>query len=318
MFEAIISKFRDAERIGIYTHVHADGDAMGSSYALKLALTGQGKTAEVFLLPEPDYVAHELVLKGEDTGLKPEDCDLSVAVDCADIDRLDGYGALFDGKRNTVAIDHHITHREFAAATVVEDCSSACEIMVRLLHAMEAPVTKEIAHNLYIGMISDTGNFQYSSVTPETLRLASELLETGIDAAYLSRKLFQIKTREYYALMQTALNRLQFYEDQKVCALCFTPEDFAAAGLEESKAVTIVTIPISIDGVELGIYLRKRENDVYKVSLRGGESTDVAKIAAAFGGGGHLRASGFTLAAKTPEELVEKILTEWKKQSWTE
>ncbi len=314
MFEAIISVLNKAERIGIFAHVNPDGDSMGSAYALKLALKGQGKEAEVYLLPHPDAMALSLMQGMEESGLKMEDCDLLVAVDCADSKRLGSYEAFVLSHPNTAAIDHHITHREYAGTTVVEDISSTCELMFTLFEEWKIPISKEIATNLYTGLVCDTGNFKYSCVKPPTFAVAGKLLTYGIDYARISKRVFNTKSRAYYTLMQKALDRLEFFEENKVCVLYLSEQDFLDAGIDESEATGIVTLPTGIEGVEVGIYIRRRDKSEYKVSLRSVEQVDVAVIAAELGGGGHVRAAGYSVYEGEPEEIIRKVLPEVQKQ----
>jgi len=314
MFEAMIPKLMQASKVGIFAHQSPDGDAMGSAYSLKLALLNLGKQAEVYLLPNPDAMAYPLIAGMEDTGLRMEDCDLLAAVDCADAKRLGDYQDFFVNHPNTVAIDHHITHQQFAKLAVVVDISSTCELMTLLYREMGVSVSKEMATNLYTGMVCDTGNFKYSSVTPDTLHRAADLIETGIDFAHISKRVFNTKPQAYYALMRTALDRLRFYAQGKVCVLVLSQQDFDDAGIDESMATGIVTLPTGIEGVEVGVYIRKRGDEEYKVSLRGVEHVDVAKVATVFGGGGHIRAAGYSVFDREVEEIVSTVLKEIEKQ----
>ncbi|MBO5364785.1 MAG: bifunctional oligoribonuclease/PAP phosphatase NrnA [Clostridia bacterium] len=314
MFERIIPLLENAEKVGIFAHENPDGDALGSSYSLKLVFQSLGKQAEVYLSAKPDQQAFEIVKGKSNTGLKAEDCDLLVAVDCAAPERLGEYKELFLNHKNTVAIDHHITHVHYAKEAVVEGCSSCCELMYRLYGEMGCTISPEIAHNVYLGMVCDTGRFQFPDVTPNTLRVAAELMEQGADFSDISKKIFDTKTRGYYALMQTALNRLLYFEDGRVCALYLGMDDFEAAGIDEAGAAGIVTMPSSIDGVEVGIYIREREKGSYKVSLRSPKTVDVSAVAVALGGGGHVRASGYGVAGKSLPEMLDEVLAEIKKQ----
>ncbi len=314
MFETIIPLLQRAEKVGIFAHENPDGDALGSSYSLKLILQGLGKKAEVYLSSKPDRQAYEIVKGKEETGLKAEECDLLVAVDCAAADRLGEHQALFVNHNNTAAVDHHITHVAYAGERVVEDCSSCCELMYRLYTEMGCAITPEIAHNIYMGMVCDTGRFQFPDVTPNTLRVAAELLELNADFSDISKKIFDTKTRGYYALMQTALNRLLYFEDGRVCALYLSKDDFDAAGIDDAGAAGIVTMPSSIEGVEVGIYIREREHGSYKVSLRSPKTVDVSKVAMALGGGGHVRASGYSASGKSLKEMLDEALAEIRKQ----
>lgn len=314
MFEKIIPILQRAEKVGIFAHTNPDGDAMGSSYSLKLALQSMGKQAEVYLSPHADYMAESLVYGKAPAGLSMEECDLLVALDCGDADRLGDYRPYFMSHGNTVCIDHHITHQPFARESAVRDISSCCEMMVTLYREMGLPLSREIAHNLYIGMVSDTGNFKYACVTADTLRAAAAAIETGIDFSDISKKLFDTKTMEYYKLMRIALDRLELYEDGRVGVLYLSQADFEEAGLDEAHAVGIVTLPTSIAGVQAGVYIRGRSAGEYKVSLRSVGEVDVAAIATALGGGGHVRASGYSVFGAAVEEIVPTVLAEIRKQ----
>ena len=314
MFEAIIPLLKSAKKVGIFTHQNPDGDAMGSAASLKLMLIGMGKQAEVYLLPNPDAMAYPLITGLNDSGLSMESCDLLVAVDCADSRRLGEFEDFFLSHSNTVAIDHHITHQQFAKQQAVADISSTCELMCMLYAELENPLTKEIATNLYTGMVCDTGNFKYSSTSPDTLRRAADLMAMGIDFAAISKRVFNTKSPAYYTLMRTALDRLKFFEDGKICALYLSQQDFEDAGIDESMATGIVTLPTGIEGVEVGIYLRKREENEYKISLRSVEFIAVATVASQWGGGGHVRAAGYSVFDKTPDAIIAEAVDEIKKQ----
>lgn len=309
MFERIIPTLISAEKIAIFTHSHPDGDAMGSSYGLKLILKELGKTAEVFLQEDPDVPAESLMIKGKDTGLKPENCDLFVAMDSADSKRLGSYERVFLEHGNTLAIDHHETHVKYAGDGVVTSLSSTCELVVDLAKELGVTLTKEIANNLYIGLVTDTGNFKYSCVTGDTMRAGAELIDTGIDFSELAKVLFDTKSKEYYSLMKTALDKLQYFCGGKVAVLYLSPEDYMRSGLREAESVGIVNIPNSIGGVEVGVFIRAREDGEFKVSLRSNRYINVARIAVELGGGGHERASGYSVSGKTIDETVSQAVT---------
>ncbi len=317
MFEQIIPRLLNAEKVGIFAHENPDGDALGSAYSLKLVLQQLGKQTEVYLSAKPDKQAYEIVRGKRESGLNREDCDLLVAVDCAAADRLGTHREFFLEHSNTVAIDHHVTHAHYAKETVVEGCSSCCELMMGLYTELKVVPDSDVAHNVYMGMVCDTGRFQFPDVTPNTLKVAAELMELGADFSDISKAIFDTKTKGYYDLMQTALNRLLYFEDGRVCALYLSMEDFEEAGIDDAGAAGIVTMPSSIEGVEVGIYIREREKGSYKVSLRSPKTVDVSRIAVALGGGGHVRASGYSVTGKSLPEMLDDVLAEIKKQ-WKE
>ncbi len=311
MFEKLIPIINGAEKIGIFAHIRPDGDAMGSSYGLKLALESAGKLCRVYFKDSPDEQAYSLVVKGEERDFSVSECDLLIALDCADSKRLGDYEKEFLSHSNSIAIDHHITHVEYAkCGTVFCEISSTCELIYMLLEEMNIPVTKEIANNLYIGLVTDTGNFKYSGISGDTLRIAAALIDTGIDFAELAKVLFDTKPKEYYDLMKIALDKLKLICGGKGAVLYLADEDFEAAHIKESSANGIVNLPNSIAGVEVGVYIRQRSENEYKVSLRSSRYIDVAEIAAGMGGGGHVRASGYSVTGKTVDQIIGDLIKE--------
>ncbi len=309
MFGEIIKIIKKAEKIAIFNHVNPDGDALGSAFALKLALLKMGKKAEVFLRQGDDLSKEYKLLKGtKENGLKILDCDLKIALDSADLERLGDFKDVFSG--NTIAIDHHITHREFAKTTFIDPKACATgEIIFDLVRELGVSLDEEIAYNLYLAIVCDSGNFKYSSVTGKTHLIAAELLKTGIDFSKMTKALFDTKSIEYLNLYKKGIERLELFEDGKIAVLWFSEEDFKKSGLSEKDADAIVTLPNSVLGVEVGVYIRQRE-DEYKVSLRSNGNVKVDKIALDFGGGGHEMASGFSMnlpIAEIKEKVTQKI-----------
>lgn len=307
MFCELIEKINSSKKIAIFNHTNPDGDALGSAFGLKLCLLAIGKQADVFLREGDNLTKEYRLLKGtEPQGLKIEDCDLKIAVDCADLERLGALSSAFDGE--TAAIDHHITHKPFSKTTVVVPSAPATgEIIFDLAKALGISITHDIAYNLYLAIVCDTGSFKFSSTTPKTHIAAAELMKTGINFADMTKKLFDTKTPEYLAMYKKGIERLELFLNGKIALLAFCEDDFADAGLTEADADAIVNLPNSIQGAEVGVYIRQRE-DGFKVSLRSNSVLDVSKIAVYFGGGGHERASGFTL--KKPLEEVKKIVVD--------
>ncbi len=312
MFAGLISVINKSKKVAIFNHEHPDGDALGSAYALKLALCGLGKEAEVFLRDGDEECREYPLVKGtEKSGVKVEECDLKIAVDCADRLRLGTLSEFFTGA--TAAIDHHVTHDIFAQNTVVvPDAPATAEIIFDLIFELGAELTCEIANNLYLAMICDTGNFKYSSTTPKTLRTAAKLLETGIDFAGISKKIFDTKTFEYLKIYKRGIEKLEIYGNGKIALLAFSDNDFEEEGIDEKSTDGITTLPGSVEGVEVGVYIRQRGENEFKVSLRSNTSFDVAKTAVRFGGGGHVKASGFTLRTSL-DDAKKQVVREIEK-----
>ncbi len=295
MFTELIQKIKNAKRIAIFNHENPDGDALGSAFALKLILMQIGKRADVFLREGDERTReYSLMLGAGRENLNIDECDLKIAVDCADIERMGILAEKFCG--NTAAVDHHVTHTPYAeTAVVVPDAPATGEIIFDLINAMGAELTKEIAHNLYVAITCDTGSFKFSSTTPKTHMVAAELMKTGIDIAGVSKVLFNTKSFKYLQAYKFGIDSLELYENGKIALIGFTDADFDRLGIDEKEADGIVGLPRCIEGAEVGVYIRQRGENEFKVSLRSNGELDVSRIAMEFGGGGHVKASGCTL-----------------------
>ena len=255
---------------------------------------------------------YKLIKGTEGCGLEIEDCDLKIAVDCADFNRIGDLKEQFCG--NTAAVDHHMTHMEFAEATFVDANAPATgEIIYDLAMALGVELTADIANNIYIAITCDTGSFKYSSTTPKTHMVAAKLLECGVDVGELSKQIFDTKSVGYFRAYKRGIDNLEILEDGKIAILAITEADFAELGVDEKIIDGIVELPRSVEGALVGVYIRERSDGDFKASLRSNGDVDVAKVAVAFGGGGHIKASGFSVKAPI-DEVKRAIVAEIKKQ----
>lgn len=319
MFEEFLNKIDKAKSIAVFNHVHPDGDALGSAYALKLMLDGMGKTAEVFLRSgDSESREYPLIKIGRRGALDPRECDLKIAVDCADRERLGEFADIFTG--NTAAIDHHKTHVPYAdTSVIVPEASATAEIVFDLIKAAGTELTKDIAHNLYTAIACDTGSFKYSCTTPKTHRVAAELIETGIDFAGISRCLFDTNSFKYLRAYSRGIEKLEMYSGGKVALLALCDNDFSEMGIDERQADGLVNLPKTVEDTSVGVFIRERDGG-FKVSLRSNDETDVAEIAMNFGGGGHTKASGFSLNIpldEVKEQVIAAIEKAFKEQERT-
>lgn len=314
MFEKIIEMINSAGRIGLFAHINPDGDALGSMYSLKNVLHSMGKRGEVFMCGNAETSISELICDGDAAKCAPEDCDMLIALDSSDIDRLGIWKDAFAAHPNTAAIDHHITHIKYAKEEAVEDISSNCELLYKMYKQMGAEISEKTATDLYIGIATDTGSFKYSSVTADTHRTAAELIEKGAEFDYVSKRIFDTHTREYLDILQLAISRLKFFQSGRIAYLYLDSEDFKRCGIEEADANAVVSLPGSVYGVEASVYIRRRGENEYKVSLRSSGKVDVAEIALGFGGGGHVRAAGFSLDRVNFNDNIDKLILKISEQ----
>ena len=276
-----------AKTIAIGGHVRPDGDCVGSCMAMYQYIQNNypDKEVDVFLEEIPSTFYR---IKGTDEILHEIDeskhYDLFIVLDCGDTGRLEFSVPLFVSAGHTLCIDHHVSNICFAQDNyVVPDASSTSELVYNLID--KDKITKEIAEALYLGIVHDTGVFQYSCAGPSTFRAAAELLETGIDAALVESFLFM----EGKCIVS--------YIRKKVM-------DFY--GVKPKDLDGIVSQLRNTRGVEVAIFMYELDQNVFKVSLRSGNEVDVSKIAGYFGGGGHEKASGVTMTG-TPQDILNNL-----------
>jgi phosphoesterase RecJ-like protein len=237
-------------------------------------------------------------LAGEDDRFEDDDVSavqyLAIAMDFTSAERLEGREALFDDAAETLCIDHHVTSRPDCDYNYIEyEAAATSEIVYRLLRSMALPVTERAATALYVGIVTDTGRFQYTNTTPDTHRIAAELLVAGADFAAAYRDIYQSVKAEKLIVQSAALGTLEIFADG-MAAMAYARADMLARfGAGEDETDGMSELLRGIIGVETAVFLRERPDGRVKVSMRSKSRFDVAAFAAEFGGGGHIRAAGF-------------------------
>lgn len=297
-------------------HRNPDGDCLGSVTALAYAIRSMGKTAYVSLPNEP---AQRLAYLWNESLRTPEDfsADACITVDVASPDMLGDMRCVFEeinesGK--TACIDHHATNGGFAQVNCVDaNAAAAGEIVFELIKdKLACPLTKNICENLYSAIASDTGCFRYSNTTPKTHRIAALLMETGINSSAIIKRLFETTTMESLSVSAELINGARFFEDGRICVMTADAEMLKRHGMTFDDVDEFAALPRTIDGVEIGVFLKVKSTDEVKISLRSNAYADVSKMAAELGGGGHARAAGVTIHG-TRDEALGAILAEAKK-----
>ena len=291
-----------------------DGDTLGSCLALRAALLGMGKEATV-VCPDPVPVAVRFLVGAETVtgteGIEPPK-EAVIFVDCADHKRTGALQSVLEAAPHQFCIDHHGTNPKTTKdGDWVEEVSATGELILRLLHALNVPITKEIATALYTAIITDTGNFAYSNTTADAFRAAADLMAYGIDLPELNRVLFREMPLRKAKLIAYALDCMELSADGRL-NLCAMPESaLAAYGATKEDCEGLIDWLRDVDSVEAACFL-KESGDAVRVSMRSKRFCDVASIAKRFGGGGHVHAAGCTLTMPLSEavRVMRDALTE--------
>lgn len=282
----IIGKYRS---FLILTHASPDGDTLGSAFALQRALRKIGKQSKVICNDEIPQ-KYSFLWDGIDNDC--DDFEAVIAVDVADRKLLGEKINSDYGDRIVLAIDHHLSHRDYAENTFVCDKASNAENIYALVNEMNIDIDAGIATCIYCGMATDTGCFLFTNTTAQTHKTAAVLMEKGADFALVNRKMFETKTASYLKLEQMALGTIELHFGGKCAVMHITQDMFRESNSNEGECDGIASLPRKIEGVLIGITVREKENGNYKVSIRTVEPYDAAEICGHFGGGGHNRAAG--------------------------
>lgn len=289
----LLKECKGAKRIGISGHIRPDGDCVGSCLGLWQYLKKAFPEAFVQVyLENPPEIFKEIKGFDEINTEFPEEevFDLFIALDCG-AERLGGAEKYFTAAKKTINIDHHVSNAGTGHINHVRaDVGSVCEVLFDLME--KEYLDKELAMAIYIGIIHDTGVFQYSNTTPDTLKRAAELIAYGFDFPRLIQETFYQKTYVQTQIMGRALMESIRFMDGKCIVSAVDKKTMEFYNATPKDLDGIVNQLRNIKGVRCAIFMYQMDTLEYKISLRSDESVDVAKVAEFFGGGGHARAAG--------------------------
>ena len=302
--------------IAIGGHVRPDGDCVGSCVGLGQYIRENysDKTVDIYLKDIPESFHF---LKGTETILESvadeeKEYDLFIALDCGDTGRLDYSKPLLDHAKHTFCVDHHISNIGFADVNhIVAEASSTSELVYGLLD--EEKISKNVAEALYLGIVHDTGVFQYSCAGPETFRVAAKLLEKEIDGPKIIEDTFYAKSYAQNQVMGRALMESILFLNGVGIASFIRKNVMDFYGVVPKDLEGIVSQLRVTEGVEVAVFMYELKQNEFKVSLRSKSELDVSKIAQYFGGGGHKKAAGFTMAG-TPFDVLNNLSKQIEEQ----
>lgn len=308
-----------ADSVLLFPHENADGDAIGSCVGLCLALKSLGKDAWV-LTGEPlaEYISFmEYGCCTTDAGCieNPEVC---ICIDCSENSRIPGRLDKYRSGEKCLCIDHHMNREGYGQLYYIDEEEAATAgIIYKLMQEFEGlELTKEMGNAIYAGISTDTGNFRYSNTTAETLRIAADLMELGIDHNMIIVNAFQNKDRREIAVQTKAYENMVFLAGGKGVVSYITQDMLRQCNAEYEHVETAIDCLRDIEGVEIAAILKEKEAGLIKGSLRAKSSGSVVGIARAFNGGGHEKAAGCSFRCSMEEalqQLKEAVLQECEK-----
>jgi bifunctional oligoribonuclease and PAP phosphatase NrnA len=298
------------QRVCLTTHVNPDGDGLGSEAGLLHLLRAVGVDAVVtnptttpsrfsFLfddLPGADRTAEAVK--------ELRRADHIIVLDISDLDRL---GMLSHTVRDrgvpVGCVDHHVSTGILPPGPRYLDADAAAtgELVFELALANGWPLTQEAARGLYVAILTDTGGFRFSNTRPRTLRVAAELLETGVDPEGIYLEVYARAPEGRPRLFAEALQTLVVEPEHGLAWVTVPPGAIERLGVSSDDLDGVVEFPRTIEGVRMALLFREVSQGRVKVSLRSVGNVDVAAFAKAFGGGGHTKAAGLALPGSMAE-----------------
>ena len=305
----IVKKFESIKTCALLTHISMDGDTLCSCLALKELLVSKGILADVIVEDEiPDNLKflNPDVISFSAKSSYPV-YDLVIALDCASKDRLGERNSIFSSAQSRLVIDHHVSNTGFGDYCYLEpDASSVCEIIFKLYKFMGTNISITAAEYIYTGIVTDTGSFKYSNTTSDTMQCAGELINLGVDNAYICDEALDTKTLAELRIQALAVENTIFFHSGKTALVYITQEMIDKTGAKEGDMSGISSVLRSIVGVTTAAILKDSDNSI-KISMRSLGTVDVAKVCSALGGGGHVRAAGATVYDMSAKEIINYL-----------
>ncbi len=313
MYEDFIKAVDSSETIAIISHQNPDGDTCGSALALYRALNLYAKK-NVYLFCDSNIKDSLKVLYGSENYNKCEvnKCDLAIACDCADMDRMGKYYDFFIKSKISVNIDHHKTNSRYGKINIIEPgISATCEVMYKIIKALDAKkpcLDDKVAKLLYSGLVTDSGGFTFSSVSSQTHLVASELIKYDFSASEVCERFLKSVPMNTFLLRARVLSKAKFFENGKIGLIVFSEEDFKSTSTTPENTEGAINFIRDIAGVEIAVSITQTEKpNNYKISVRTSDNVDATKIVGFFGGGGHKNASGCRVSGFF-EDVKDRLL----------
>jgi phosphoesterase RecJ-like protein len=334
--EQLAEVLEDADTVRIFTHENMDADTLGSAVALTLALNELGiDCVTVSEEKIPDNIA--FIEYGCTTNVIENDLipDVTILMDVGDTTRIGEAKAVFEAGRKKMLIDHHISSKPIYDYNIIDtEAAATAELVYEIIKALApdlvtpgssfvipgsdpesltdasqggATTTQKIAEALYTAIVTDTGCFRHPNTTPQCHRTAAELIEAGADVERVTKEVYQNIRPEKLMLETAVMETMKLISGGRAVCAVMTREMLKNAGALDEETEGIAEKLRNIKGVEVSVFLRQTPEGRVKASMRSGSDYDVQKLSAKFGGGGHMRAAGFT-TDEPIEEIEEKLV----------
>jgi phosphoesterase RecJ-like protein len=291
-FRKVVEAIRSRQRFLLSSHSRPDGDSIGSQVAMAYALRALGKEVRIV---NKDRAADPLmafpgVADIEIAEQAIGDFDAAIIMECGDIGRpgVAGLDKLF-----VINIDHHPGNTAYGQLNWIDESAAACaELVFELIAALGVRLSREMALHVYLAILTDTGSFHYSNISPRTFDICRQALEAGVDPVFVARTVYDNNNVGRLRLFGAVLSAMELDGNGQIATLYVDHQIARNAGATYDDTEGLINLPLSVKEIRAAIFFKQVEGDDYRVSMRSKDEIDVAAIAKLFGGGGHKNAAG--------------------------
>jgi phosphoesterase RecJ-like protein len=303
----IVDAIGARHRFVVSSHSRPDGDSIGSSLSMALALRALGKEARVVHKDRaPDPLLDFPGVSGiEIADRVNEDFEAGIVMECGDLARtgVEGLEGHF-----LINIDHHPGNTGFGQINWFDSSAAACgEMVFDLIRALEAPLTVEIATHIYLAILTDTGSFHYSGISPRTFDICRQTLEAGVDPVHVARTVYDSNNMGRLRLFGSVLNAMRTANSGRIAILYLDQKVAREAGGTYDDTEGLINEPLTVKEIQAVVFFKQIQGDEYRVSMRSKGEVDIGAVARELGGGGHKNAAGCTVTG-TIEAIQETLV----------
>jgi bifunctional oligoribonuclease and PAP phosphatase NrnA len=292
----IVEAIRTRQRFVISSHSRPDGDSIGSQLAMAYALKTLGK--DVVAINADQAPPPLLAFPGvSDIRIAPHadgEFDAAIIMECGDLTRtgVSGLERFF-----VINIDHHPGNTGYGQINWFDSSAAACgEMVFDLVRALGVKLTVEIATHIYLAILTDTGSFHYSSISPRTFDICREALEAGVDPVLVARNVYDSNNMGRLKLFGAVLSAMQLDETGRIAIVYLDHEMAREAGGTYEDTEGLINLPLTVKEIQAVVFFKQDKGDDYRVSLRSKGDIDIGVVAKEFGGGGHKNAAGCSVS----------------------
>ena len=283
------------QRFLLTSHARPDGDSIGSQLAMAFALDALGKSVRIVNAdPAPDhYQDFPGMERIEIASHVSADVDAVIVMECSDLSRagLTGLEGEF-----LINIDHHAGNRLYGALNWHDESAAACgEMVFDVIRELGVPLTLEIATHVYLAILTDTGSFHHSNITPRTFDICRQTVEAGVNPAAMARRVFDSNSFGKLKLIGALLDSMELADEGRLAILYMDDTMLSACGCTHNDTEGLINLPLTAREIQAVIFFKVGPNGDVRVSMRSKYDVDVRAVAGRFGGGGHKNAAGFTV-----------------------